>query len=80
MATKTVQDMPKPDQIKAKETGTNMMEPKGSVAKGSLETQKMEQTFSPSATPKATMGAPAIGQDTAKKENPVKATGGGMSA
>ena len=81
----TVNDMPKPDQIKAKDTGNRMIEPVGPVGKGSLEDQKMDKTFSPSATPKATMGAaPAVGADAAKKDTPKAApaakSGGGMGA
>jgi hypothetical protein len=82
---KTVDQIPNPDKVSTKKIGTSMIEPVGPVGKGSLEDQKMDKTFSPSATPKATMGAaPAVGADAAKKDTPKAApaakSGGGMGA
>jgi hypothetical protein len=57
----------------------------GKVVVGSFEKADFKSQISPSATPKATMGAaPAVGADAAKKDTPKAApaakSGGGMGA
>ncbi len=67
--TKTVNDMPKPERIKAKDTGTKMIAPVGPVEKGSFDKASLAGNISASATPKAGPGQ-AVTKEAAKPQAP----------
>ena len=67
---KTVHDMPKPDQVKAKDTGGKMLPPQGQVVPNTFENHNPAQGTAPSATPKAIAGT------VQGKAEPPKGSGG----